>query len=456
MKFSVLALLVLLMVGCGRVPEPPARSGELIVATVNGPTSFYLDTDDEPAGFEHDLAKAFAEQQGWSVRFVIADSLDDARAQVVRGQAHIAAAGLTWGKDQIGGIRYGAVYETLPVFMVCGEGIALPGPDALGKLRIEVSEDGDDADRMRVLQRKVPGMRVATMRDLGRGELLGRVANGLSDCTLADQRSLAIAKNYHPGLREVFTVGPPRQLAWVISPHLDGVFVQKVRDFFPAAEKKGLLAQLRERYFAHVERLNPADVLGLLRLRTQRLPALKVFFQEAEQITGIDWRFLAAVAYQESQWDRHARSSTSVRGIMMLTEETADHLGVTDRTDPRQSILGGARYLAQLKERLPESIQDPDRTWMALAAYNIGPSHLGDAMRLARRMGRDPYVWPDMKEILPLLAQRTHAATLLHGFARGGEALAFAENVRIFYDILKKYEGTSPVSGTSLWQRLTR
>jgi membrane-bound lytic murein transglycosylase F len=144
-----------------------------------------------------------------------------------------------------------------------------------------------------------------------------------------------------------------------------------------------------------------------------------------------------------------------VRGIMMLTERTAEHLGVVDRTDPRESILGGARYLLQLRDALPEAVAEPDRTWLALAAYNIGSGHVEDAMRLARKQGKDPHQWKDLKEVLPLLSNPRIAAGLPHGYARGGEARALTENVRIYYDILQRYEPLQS-QGASWLKRLLK
>src|SRR5258708_22978324 len=106
------------------------------------------------------------------------------------------------------------------------------------------------------------------------------------------------------------------------------------------------------------------------------LPQYRPLFQRAQEATGIEWRLLAAIAYQESQWDGQATSETGVRGLMQLTEDTARHLGVSDRLDPHESALGAARYLHDLKDRLPLRITEPDRTWIALAASNIGIAHL--------------------------------------------------------------------------------
>lgn len=450
-------LLAGVLTGCGRVPPPPGDTGELVVLTLNGPTTYFLDADDEAMGFEHDLVTAFAHQQGWTVRFVVVDSLDSLHARLARGEAHMAAAALTPSIEKIGGVRIGPVYEHLRQWLVCGaQVLPLPRSTAeLDKLRVEVVDGGAGSQWAQALRPPALGRGIRRMEGATPGELLERVSHGLSDCTVSDERNLAIERNYLPGLQAAFEVAERQPLAWLVSPRLESGFARLLQRFFGKAEAEGLVAQLRDRYFGHVSRLGEVDVLNILRLRTERLPALKTHFYLAERQTGIDWRLLAALAYQESQWDTQARSFTSVRGIMMLTERTAEHLGVVDRTDPRESILGGARYLLQLRDALPEAVAEPDRTWLALAAYNIGSGHVEDAMRLARKQGKDPHQWKDLKEVLPLLSNPRIAAGLPHGYARGGEARALTENVRIYYDILQRYEPLQS-QGASWLKRLLK
>ena len=120
----------------------------------------------------------------------------------------------------------------------------------------------------------------------------------------------------------------------------------------------------------------------------------------------------------------------------MLTRATAEYLGIEKRTDMMESINGGARYLQQLKQRLPEQIMEPDRTWMAVAAYNVGLGHLHDARRITRDLGGDDTLWKDVKENLPLLRQRSWYKKTQHGYARGDEPVRYVENIRSYYDIL--------------------
>lgn len=433
---------VLGLAGCAPDPVPPPQeTGVLVVATRNSPTTYFLDTEEKPAGFEFDLVSAFAAEQGWRVEFVVADDLEELFDWVEQGQVHIAAAGLTATEDRRARMGFGPVYGQVKEWVVCKAGGNPPRTlaDLVGR-RVEVVAGSSHAERLGLLQQRLRDLDWREMNSPGSEDLLERVEIGLSDCTVVDSDTLDVARNFHPGLRPAFLLGEAQPQAWALARTMDLAFKRKLGAFFKTIASSGDLARLKERYFGHVTRLQEADVLGILGKRGTLLRDLRPFFHEAQSLTGLDWRLLAAIAYQESQWNAHAVSPTGVRGIMMLTEDTADHLGVKDRLDPRESVLGGARYVAMLRDGLPADVAEPDRTWLALAAYNIGRGHLDDARRLARRLGRNPNDWRDMKQVLPLLSRAEHSRVLQYGYARGGEARAFAENVRIYYDILLKYE----------------
>ena len=427
--------------GCSRVPDPPWQTGELVVLTRFSPTTYYFDADGAPTGFEYDLVKRFADAQGWSVRFELASSLQEMFSRLQRGEAHLAAAGLTATDTRLGRMRFGPAYAETREWVVCGPSVDPPKrvADLIG-LRVEVVAGSSHLDRLRDLRMEHPTLAWKEVELPGEEELLERVSTGLTDCTVADEMEYQIARNYLPGLQAVFDLGKARWIAWAFPKRGESRLLEAVGSYFREMAQDGDLEMLKERYFGHIFRLAEADVLGILEKRTTRLPALRPHFFEGQTLSGLDWRLLAAVAYQESQWDPKAVSPTGVRGIMMLTADTADRLGVKDRLDPRESILGGARYLRMLIDMIPDSVPEPDRTWMALAAYNIGPGHFAGALRLTRKLERNPDAWIDVKEVLPKLSQARYAGTLRYGYARGGEARAFAENVRIYYDILSRYE----------------
>ena len=230
------------------------------------------------------------------------------------------------------------------------------------------------------------------------------------------------------------------QWVWAFPPGPANEFLPEADTFIERARKTGLINRLLDRHLSIDSGASEEDIEAFIDRMTRVLPDYREEFFAAERETGIDWRLLAAIAYQESHWDPLATSPTGVRGMMMLTEDTADRLGVSDRLDPRQAIRGGARYFVMLQEMLPDEIHEPDRSLMALASYNIGPGHMNGVIAIARSMGRDVTSWMEMKEVLPMMGRPEYAARLKSGAPRGGEAVAMAENVRTYFDILKHFQ----------------
>ena len=438
-----LLLLVLLAAGChqGPKPVPPiAQSGELVVLTVNGPATYFEDAQGLPSGFEYDLVNLFAKELGVKPAFVLAPNSANLDGALRAGQAHLAAAALARHFDFPGGLAWGPSYFTTQHQIVGRSG----GPKAkaladIGGKRIGVIEESVAdyllADPVKItvpVERLPPGTEITV--------LLERVTRGELDYALVESNRFTLVRKFFPQLDVVFAVGKPLDYAWLVSPVDKKRVLDAAKPFFERIVKDGTLKRLVDRHYGHAARISPADSTKLLELISAQLARLRPHFEEGEVASGIDWRLIAAIAYQESHWDSSAVSPTGVRGIMMLTEETAVRLKVKDRLDPRESVLGGARYLALLKEQLPPRIAEPDRTFLALAAYNLGVGHMEDARVLAQRAGLNPDAWQDVRQVIGKLTDPEAFQTLKHGFARGYEALQFVDNVRNYYDILARAE----------------
>jgi membrane-bound lytic murein transglycosylase F len=177
-----------------------------------------------------------------------------------------------------------------------------------------------------------------------------------------------------------------------------------------------------------------------------RLPALRPHFERAAAETGIDWKLLAALGYQESRWLANAKSPAGAQGIMMLMPETAAKMKVKNPLSPSQSIRGGARYLLLLKRKIPQRIADPDRTWLALAAYNIGLGHLENARIITQMRKRNPDRWADVRVSLPLLSDPAWHSRFKLGAARGEETAQLVERVFQFATVLDNIENPPTAS----------
>ncbi len=444
MRSFLILIIALTIAGCGQTakPIPPyTQSGELVVVTRNSPTTYYEDAGGQPAGIEHDLVELFAKELGVRVRFIVTPQFNEIIPTLLQQQAHFAAAGLTITPEREKLVQFITPYQTIQQQVAYNTNNLKPrsARDLIGK-RIEVVAGSSYVERLEELRDKYPKLKWREVEALESEELLERVAEDEIDYAIADSNVIDISKTYIPNLDNAFNISPPQYLAWAFPKEADPQLVAKAKAFFDRIKQDGTLKVLIDRYYGHTQRLESADVAGILDKREALLAPLRKFFYPAQEISDIDWRLLAALAYQESHWDPLATSPTGVRGIMMLTEDTADRLGVSNRLDPRQSIRAGAKYLASLKDMLPARISEPDRTWLALAAYNMGYGHLEDGRILAQRMKMNPDSWADLKKVLPLLTQSAYYTKLKHGYGRGGQAVIFVESVRTYYDILVRFE----------------
>ena len=417
--------------------EQVKARGELVVATRNAGTTYY-EGPQGPTGFEYDLARAFAEELGVRLKIVVPGNLERMLDMVARGEVDMAAAGLTVTESRRRRVRFGPPYLRVTEQLIYRQGTPRPRTlaDVVGR-RIEVVAGSAHAERLRELRRtRYPRLRWVERPDADSGELLQRVWEGEIDFTVADSNEFAVVRRYYPELRAAFDLSEPQAIAWAFPRRRDASLRDAAAAFFERIRANGTLAQIEDRHFGHVNGLDYVGTRTYMRHVRMRLPRWRALYEEAGRVVGIDWRLLAAIGYQESHWNARARSPTGVRGLMMLTRATARQLGIRNRIDPRASIMGGARYLRQLIDRIPPEVPYPDRVWMALAAYNVGFGHLEDARMLARMRGGDPNRWIDVRDALPLLAQRKWYRKTRHGYARGWEPVRYVENIRAYYDLL--------------------
>ena len=424
--FKPLWLGMALLAGCAPAdpPRKPWREELSIIVVRSGNSA--------EAEMEVQLASLFAKYLQTNIK-LLPFNQDQVMPALLAKKAHIAAAGIRSNEEN--GIRFGSSYQTLREQVVC-HGSRPQRMESLLAKDIVVVKGSSQESALREAQKKLPALKWVAREDHTAISLLAKVAAGKLDCTVANEEQIALARNFDAGLNYAFDVAPPSRLAWAFSPDSDAELIDEVQKFFSAIKRDGTLTQLLDRFYGHNERLTPVDAVAFLTKTRTVLPHFRSLFEEAATLTGIDWKLLAAVGYQESHWNPLATSRTNVRGMMMLTEDTADEMGVSNRLDARQSIMAGARYLQLMKEQLPLRIDEPNRTWLALAAYNQGAGHLSDARILAKRSGLNPDIWADVKKVMPLLAQEEYYQALKYGRARGGEAVIFVETVRLHHDIL--------------------
>lgn len=410
--------------------------GTLRVATVNSPTAYYIAPSGEPAGFEYDLAKGFADQLGVTLDLLVAASPPEAMQMALEGSAHLAAAGIAVNPAREADVRFSRPLQVVVPQLVYRGGRRKPKSlaDLDGTLQV-VAGSAYEQRLIELRDSEIPDLKWEASGDAEYEELLYRVSSGEIDYTIASSDLVSINRRYYPNLRVAFALADSQDLAWAFRSGQDTSLYDAAEHYFEAVGDDEL-SRLRDRYFGHIEQVGSYGALTLATHLETRLPKYQAAFESAGQDVGLDWRLLAAIGYQESHWDPRATSPTGVRGIMQLTNATAALLKIKNREDPEQSIAGGAAYFRMLLDKLPPEITEPDRTWLTLAAYNIGYGHLLDARDLTREQGADQNRWLDVRERLPLLTQRKWYAKTRYGYARGHEAVTYVGNVRTYYDML--------------------
>ena len=412
------------------------KQKELVVLTTNQPTTYYIDRDDNPTGPEFDMVTSFAHSLGVEARFVEHDSTEAVIAALRKGEGDIAAAGLTITDERKAEFDFGPTYMNISEYLVCHRDT--PHVDTIENLKgreIVVPSGTSYAD---ILYKKFPGIDWSLDENLLTPALLEKVRNKEIECTVSDSTIFDINRRYFPEISVRFTLHEGSQLAWMFrknNPRLD----HAIRNWFTSYQDSGEYAQKIEKYYGYIDVFDYVDIQKFKRRIAKRLPKYRDMFIKAAKENGISPSLLAAQSYQESHWNPRAKSPTGVRGIMMLTQPVAKSLGVTSRLDAKQNIFAGAKYHAKMKNMFDESVTEPDRTWMALAAYNVGRGHFRDAQGLAKELGKNPNLWIDMKEVLPLLSEKKYYKDLTYGYARGNEPVQYVTRIRDYDDILVKH-----------------
>ena len=439
-------LAIAALVGTCSSPPPLIEQirdlGELRVVTRNTPSTFF-EGPDGPAGPEYDLVKGLADSLGVELVIITVDSVSEIMPRLLSGDAHMAAAGLSMTESRLEYLDFGHPYNTVDMHLIYKLGTGRPRSmqETAGR-SIQVVASSSHSDKMAALSEIYPELQWSENADVEVVDLLQKVAEGKIDFAVADSSEFNIQRHFYPDLRVALDLEVKDPIAWAYRKD-DGYSLLKLADeYLIESDRNGLLEQVNDRYFGHTEKFDYVGTRAFIRHFDNRLPRYRQMFEVSGAANGVDWRLLAAIGYQESHWRSHAVSPTGVRGIMMLTQATADYLDIDDRMDPESSIFGGAEFFARQTERIADSVTEPDRTWMALAAYNVGFYHVKDARQIVEWQGGDPDTWVDLSKALPKLADRKWYSRVPHGYARGWEPVLYVNNIRTYYNILRWITGS--------------
>ncbi|MEW6992334.1 membrane-bound lytic murein transglycosylase MltF [Colwelliaceae bacterium 6441] len=429
---------VVILPACNTESKTPSLArilerGYITVGTTYGPTSFYIGAEGR-TGFEFELAQKYADYLGVELKVLASYSLDELFSRLDNGEVDFLAAGLTVTDKRVSQYNFAPSYNNISQKLVFKQGKERPREinDLTGKLM--VTAKSSHVENLNELSASYASLSWQENNDLDSEELLLKVLAEEIDYTIVDSHTLAVNRRYYPEISIGFTIKKTQPMAWAVNKNGDDSIFSSLIEFFGKVHHDGSLLALDDKYYGHVEEFNYVDTRQFIKAVENKLPKYRGIFEKYGQ--DVDWRLLAAISYQESHWEPHARSHTGVRGMMMLTLPTAKQMGIKSRLDAEQSIRGGAKYFKQMFERMPDRIPHPDRLWFALASYNVGLGHLNDARKITKQQGGDPDRWVEVKDRLPLLKQKKYYKKTKYGYARGDEPVNYVDNIRRYYDTL--------------------
>ncbi len=412
------------------------QTGKLRLITTHSLNTYYH-YEGQPAGFEYDLAMEFARYlkveldvvtPGWNHMF---DYLD-------QGRGDFLAAGISITQERLDHAVFSIPYMTIQQRVIYHH--KTPGPekiDDLASKTFHIRRGSAYHSRLEKIRSSGVNLNYTLHDNIPTEELIAMVHNREIPYTLANSNIALINQRYYPDIRIGIAVQEKEPLAWAVGKNESDLLAQ-INQFVLYANENGILKNIMNKYYENTQEFDVYELKKFHQRIQTLLPEYKKFIMEESEKYGLDWRLVAAVVYQESHFNPHARSVTNVQGLMQLTHATAEEMGVENRLNPRQSIRGGIKYLNKMRKRFSHIQDDYQQMLFALASYNIGYGHVLDALKIAEKKGLDTHKWQALKTTLPLLSKSRYYEATRYGYARGWESVQFVERILTYFDILKQ------------------
>jgi membrane-bound lytic murein transglycosylase F len=404
----------------------------LRVLTRNNAVSYFLYRGRQ-MGFEFELAREFADSIGCRLQIVVPPRGELLIPWLREGRGDMIAAALTVTEERQGQVSFSRPYNRVSEMLVVHEDEeAIDGIEDLAGRSVTVRVSSSYHDTLVAHRGSVEFEIHEAPEDLETEELIRLVGEGVYEATVADSNILDIELAYRDEVKGAFPLGEPRDIAWAVRRE-DEKLLEAVNGFLEREYRGTFFNVLLDKYF-----VNRGRIARVMRSRSDRQGRISPFdelFRKHAREVEIDWRLLAAVAYQESRFLPDAVSWNGAVGLMQVMPITAEELGYCgDLMDPETAIAAGARYLRWLIDRFEPSLEFEERVRFSLAAYNAGRGHILDGRRLARESGLDPNIWFDnVEKALPLLSKSRYADGSRYGYCRCTEPVRYVRQVNDRY-----------------------
>jgi membrane-bound lytic murein transglycosylase F len=404
--------------------------GYLTWITRPSPLTYYNSLDGI-IGLEYDMLREFSEQYKLKLNVIVAPSNNALFNQFDKKNIDIAGANLTLTDERKTKYLPSLAYDGTSIRLISSYN--KPKIKSLKWLKNLTGMVINNSSYVAIAKDLIKKYQahITPKSDINLYELLQMITEYKIDYTLADSNIIAVYASYIPKLRLGKELTDKLQLVFYFSDKSDVSLKSKLDAFIIQYQYKGKIEDYKKLLMNTLPNSKPADTVNFLKNYKRRWPKVKEDIYTVAEKYGISPILLGAISYQESHWNPTAVSPTLVKGLMMLTKGVAKEQGVTDRFNPLQSLEGGAKHYLKMRQRIPERITEPDRTFFALASYNLGYGNVEQARVLAQKAGKNPDLWGDVRNFLPQLNEIT-------GNKVDGEtAVRYVDNIYVYQNLLQ-------------------
>lgn len=412
------------------------ETGKLRLITASSINSYYY-YENEPTGFEFDLAQEFAKYLNVELDIVV-PGWNNMFAYLDQGKGDFIAAGISITKKRLEDTSFSIPYMTIQQRIIHHN--LVPGPKNIDEMKdktFHVRRGTSYHSRLEKIKSSGIDLNYILHDNIPTEELIAMVSKRKIQFTIADSNIAMLSQRYYPDIQIGLAVQQKESLAWAVRKD-DTEMLVEINRFLLYANETGILKNIIDKYYENTQEFDTYELKKFHNRIETQLPQYKKVIMDESAKYGLDWRLVAAVVYQESHFNPEAQSFTNVRGLMQVTHKTAQEMGINNRLNPSQSIRAGIKYLDKMYDKFSPIEDDYQRMLFALASYNIGYGHVLDALKIAKEKGLDLTVWQTLKTTLPLLSNPKYFKITKHGYARGWEPVQYVERILTYFDILKQ------------------
>ncbi len=385
------------------------QRGYLVALLDNNSVSYFI-YKGRPMGYEYELLQRLAADLKVELKIKVISGIEEAFDKLNRGEGDLIAFPLTITKERTEYVSFTHAFFTTQQVLVqkkpsnwrrqppdLTEKKMIRNPVELIGKEIYVKKGSSFKQRLENLSQEVGGD-IIVHEDSANAEtesLIRKVALGEIEYTVSDQMLAQVNELYYPNIDISTVLSLPQQIAWAVRTN-SPILLATTNQWLAALKMQGIFQVVHDRYFNSPRFSTTLATSDYSSLTSEKLSPYDDQLKKGAEQLGWDWRLLASIAFQESNFNPRVESWAGAIGLMQVMPETGEYFGVNDLWNPEKNISVGVRFLKFLDEYWKKTVSDQDeRKKFILASYNVGLSHVIDAQKLTKKYGKKPNVWEE-------------------------------------------------------------